>query len=101
MSVYLRLHLQPGYSHSAPHPLHQALGHTKAHQICKSRTTCLRLRWSVCVLMPLTLGALEEMPGSGGGGGGREDLVSKGSLGVGRQQGVASPVHGFQPQQPT
>lgn len=51
------LHLQTTCSHAAfPGPLHLVRIGKRAHQICRSRTTCLRLRLLVCALTPLTLG---------------------------------------------
>ena len=103
-SVYLRLHLQPGCSHSAPpSPTPGPRGHKGSPDLqVQDHLSAVAL---VCVCLDaVDPGALEEMSGVDGGvvvvmAGSK--LVSRG-LAWGRgQQGVASPAHGFQPQQPT
>ena len=56
-SVTMLLCPQTDCSHTGfPCALHPAHTGKRAHHICRSRTTCLRLRLLVCALMPLTLG---------------------------------------------
>ena len=72
MSVYLQLHLQPGYSHSAPpSPTPGPRGHKGSPDLqVQDHLSAVAL---VCVrLDAVDPGALEEMPRLGGGGGGRE-----------------------------